>query len=323
MKRVFVYEYLSGGCADTGTDDDALLSMGLAMRDAMVADLLAVPGISVSVASRAEALPPAEARTLSAGADETAFEFVARQAGLHDRVWLVAPESDGLLARFHGVVQNNAPGRWLGCDGDAISLTTTKRATLMKLARQGVATPLAFDGAPEVRRWVVKPDDGAGGVDTRVHTSQEAALDDWLLRSGAGAAMAIEPWVEGEPLSLSLLCKGAQAELLSVNRQQIHIDRKGVLSFDGVTVNVMDTADRRFATLRALASRVITLLPGLNGFVGVDLVWHPQRGPVLIEINPRVTCAYVGLSAALHRNLAAEVLQTAAPCGTGTARRHD
>jgi tyramine---L-glutamate ligase len=37
-------------------------------------------------------------------------------------------------------------------------------------------------------------------------------------------------------------------------------------------------------------------------------VWHERCGPVVIEINPRVTSAYVGLSRALGRNLAADVM---------------
>ena len=53
---------------------------------------------------------------------------------------------------------------------------------------------------------------------------------------------------------------------------------------------------------------MVQALPGLRGFVGVDLVWHAERGPVAIEVNPRVTCAYVGLSDELDRNLAAEIL---------------
>jgi predicted ATP-grasp superfamily ATP-dependent carboligase len=57
-----------------------------------------------------------------------------------------------------------------------------------------------------------------------------------------------------------------------------------------------------------LAQKVARALPGLRGFVGVDLVWHPSQGPVAIEVNPRVTSAYVGLSAHLQRSLAAEVL---------------
>ena len=77
--------------------------------------------------------------------------------------------------------------------------------------------------------------------------------------------------------------------------------------------------DGRGALLAALARRVGRAMPGLRGFVGIDLVWHAQRGPVLIEVNPRVTCAYVGLSQALGRNLAADVIgahaQEAVPHG--------
>jgi predicted ATP-grasp superfamily ATP-dependent carboligase len=60
--------------------------------------------------------------------------------------------------------------------------------------------------------------------------------------------------------------------------------------------------------LRATAAQVARAIPGLRGYVGVDLVWHAVLGPVVIEVNPRLTSAYVGLSAALQRNLAAAVL---------------
>ena len=66
--------------------------------------------------------------------------------------------------------------------------------------------------------------------------------------------------------------------------------------------------DARAIRLHTLALDVKRALPGLRGFVGIDLVWHAERGPVVIEVNPRVTSAYVGLSAALGRNLAEEIL---------------
>ena len=62
-------------------------------------------------------------------------------------------------------------------------------------------------------------------------------------------------------------------------------------------------------TLAALAERIGHAIAGLRGYVGVDLVWHARRGPVVIEVNPRVTCAYVGLSRALGRNLAADAIE--------------
>jgi predicted ATP-grasp superfamily ATP-dependent carboligase len=313
MKRIFVYEYLSGGGPMNGDAATAgeLLAMGQAMRDAIATDLLRLEDYDVSVATSEGGSPvPERARRVTPRAGESAFEFVGRESDAHRWVWVVAPETDGVLARLQRSVD---PGRWLGCNGAAITLTTGKRATLMRLSTAGILTPLAFEHEPEISRWVVKPDDGAGSVATRLHASQEAAWDDWSARSRAGCPMAIEPWVDGTALSLSLLCGARRTELLSVNRQRLTLNDASMLSFEGVELHVLLPTDPRRSALGDLATRVARSIPGLRGFVGIDLVWHAQRGPVVIEINPRVTCAYVGLSRALGRNLAAEVI--AAHCG--------
>lgn len=296
--RVWVVEYLSaGGWRELGDAAQAagLLAQGLAMRDAMVADLARVDGCSVSVAA-CEPGPRAATPVL---------DLVARQAAQHDLVWLVAPETGGLLAAFQRAV---GAQRWLGCSAATIALAASKKATLAHLHARGVATPLAFATAPQTTRWVVKPDDGAGCVDTHVHAHHGQAQADLAARAQAGAAATLEPWIEGEALSLSLLCAAQQAELLSVNRQCIARDAGGMLSYGGVRIGAVPRGDPRWPPLAALAARVARALPGLRGFVGIDLVWHAQHGPVLIEINPRLTCAYVGLSAALGRNIAAELV---------------
>lgn len=323
MKRIFVYEYLSGGGelpAGEVHAGDALLAMGLAMRDALVADLLLAGMYDVSVAAckLAPAVSPG-ARALMPRAGESAADFVARQADAHALAWVIAPESGGLLA--HLCQQVDLP-RWVGCDGPAIALATRKRMTLMHLAQARIATPLAFEQARETRRWVVKPDDGAGALGARLHDAPDAAWADWSERSRGGLPMAIEPWVEGEALSLSLLCGGERrCELLSINRQQLRLDAQGLLHFEGVAVNAIARSDARAAALAALAERVHQAMPGLRGFVGIDLVWHAQLGPVVIEVNPRLTCAYVGLSRALGRNLAAEVI-AAQGAGAKGMQRH-
>jgi predicted ATP-grasp superfamily ATP-dependent carboligase len=305
MKRIFVYEYLSGGGEMAPGE---LLAMGQSMRNAIMADLLRLGNLDLSVATCTLASRvPEPARPVTPRNGEPAFEFVRRQANTHDLSWVVAPETDGLLARLQQCVD---PERWLGCDAPAIELATRKRMTLTTLAESGIATPLAFEHEPETMRWVVKPDDGAGAVETRLHHDQELAMEDWSTRSRAGRAMAIEPWVEGVALSLSLLCGPKGYELLSINRQHLDIDAQGLLLFRSVDVNAMPLTDPRAAKLGALAARVHRAVPGLRGFVGIDLVWHERRGPVVIEINPRVTSAYVDLSRALGRNLAAEVIAT-------------
>lgn len=304
MMQVFVYEYLSGGGAVADPAAGTLLPQGLAMRDALVADLLASGHCDVTAATCAQAgpLPVGAAETVALDG-ETPQDFVTRLAVQHDAVWVVAPETDGCLADFERVV--GAP-RWLGCDARSIAIASSKQATLRHLQAHDVATPLAHsDGASA---WVVKPDDGAGSVDTRVHKRLAEAQDDLASRHGRGESAWLEPWVEGQALSVSLLCELGRAELLSVNRQHIRHADGGVLHYDGVEIDVMPALDPRRAPLAQLANRVAAAMPGLRGFVGIDIVWPARGTPVVIEVNPRLTCAFVGLSQRLGRCLAAEVL---------------
>lgn len=306
---LFVYEYLSGGGLAAAPGDAVgqaeLLRAGLAMRAALVAELASLPGLRVRYACGAgvDALPAAQGTALCPRPGETPLAFVRREAAAHEHVWVVAPESDGLLLQLAEAVP---PGRWIGCERAAIRLCAGKRATLAHLAAQRVPTPLDFgEGATH---WVVKPDDGAGTLDTRRYAQRAAAQADLWRRRARGASAALEPWVDGEPLSLSLLCQGGEAELLSINRQRIVIAADGQLHDAGVEIKQVTLDDARAPALARVAQAVARAIPGLRGFVGIDLVWHLQRGPVVIEVNPRLTCAYVGLSAALGRPLAAEIL---------------
>lgn len=242
--------------------------------------------------------------------DEKAADFLRRISPGYDVVWAVAPESGGALARLCAAV---APGRWLGCTEDAIWLATSKRATNQHLAAHGIAATQAWDGEPAVSaasatRWVVKPEDGAGAVDTIRFDDIGSAISHFNRRVAQGEACLLEPWVEGDALSLSLLCAPHGAELLSINRQHISVHEHGVVSFDGVSHQAWPVASECGRRLAQLGAAVARAIPGLSGFVGIDVVWHAQRGPVVVEVNPRLTCAYVGLSEALGRNLAREML---------------
>ena len=144
MKRIWVVEYLSGGGEFHG---DALLAMGASMRDAMVADLLRCPVVTspprhARVRRCCRGAPPRCRRCPA----EHVTDFVARQAAAHDAVWLVAPETDGLLAR---VAATPLPAeRWLGCDAASIAAGEQQaRHHRACLAAHGVLTPMAFAGA--------------------------------------------------------------------------------------------------------------------------------------------------------------------------------
>jgi predicted ATP-grasp superfamily ATP-dependent carboligase len=311
MRKIFVYEWASGGGGPAALP---LLAAGLAMRDALLSDLLACPDLEVTCATsdRVDEGPPCERLVRAAPArDESAPAFVSRLAWSHDAAWIVAPESDGILAALHEAV---GPRRWVGCDVAEIRRAGSKSTTLAHLAACGIATPLAF-AEGHAGRWIVKPDDGAGSLDTRLHATRDAAQADLAVRRAARRRATLEPYVEGEALSVSMLVghrAGPRVQTLAINRQRQRIDREGWLHDRGVETGAIDgRRDPRAAPLRALAHRVADAMPGLRGFVGIDVVWNPRQGPVAIEVNPRVTCAYIGLSRLLGRNLAAAILECA------------
>jgi predicted ATP-grasp superfamily ATP-dependent carboligase len=338
LTKLFVYEYLTGGGIDPALageasllDLSALVVEGRAMRDALVKDLLELDSVEVTFASsRFETVDPSRSH-YKALPGESITAFVARVARQHDRAWIIAPECDGLLLRLHDSVGS---ARWLGCSKEAIRIASSKSATAACMEAHGIAvTPalepgeIADTGNPRAR-WVVKPDDGAGGLDTFVYDDFTDACTEYESRAAAGRNPVLQEWVDGEPLSLSLVCGEHDVELASINRQLIGLPgvtapgkKAHVVEFSGVEVDQIDRHGAQGRALDALARQVVAALPGLRGFVGIDLVWHSQRGPVVIEVNPRLTAAYAGLSARLGRNLAGDLLKAHGvpyECGAST-----
>jgi tyramine---L-glutamate ligase len=298
-QRLFLYEYLSGGgWVEQGAA--SLMAEGCAMREALAAELRWLPGWQLSVA----ATEPGPGHVLPHGG-ESPPAFVQRQAAAHDWVWVIAPETAGLLAQLRAAVP--AGVGWLGCEAAAIQTASLKSATCACLQAAGLPVPRA--GLDPQGRWVVKPDDGAGSVATRVHADVAMARADHARRLDRGETARLEPWVAGQALSLSLWCQATGVELLSVNHQHLQLDAQGLAHCEALTLNILPRTEPRWLPLQGLAQAVHQALPGLRGFVGVDLVWHPEAGPVLIEVNPRVTSALVGLSAVLGRPLVQEILQ--------------
>jgi len=311
--RILVYEFASGGGLAMRDVPASLAREGAGMRAALVADLLAAGHAVVTTTDdrvRDNRLRGADVVTLPAG-DHAREAILERLIGGVDAVWVVAPETDRCLERLAA----RAERQWkplLGSSADAIRRASNKARLPALLRTLQIRHPRtrAMDGVADAARTarelgyplVVKPARGAGShAVSLVHGPGDLRRAVTLARSAnRRGRVLLQEYVLGAPASVSLVANGRDAAALTLNAQAIGPSfayQGGLTPFDHPLAS------------RALAAAVNTCraLPGLRGFVGVDLVLTASDVYV-IEVNPRLTTAYLGVRAAVDENVAALAL---------------
>jgi tyramine---L-glutamate ligase len=288
---IFVYEYT---CALGGGVPPSLAVEGRAMLTAIRDDFARVPGVEV--------------RTLPDD-DEDAFFALARTA---DVSLVIAPEFDDLLTtRCRWVLA--AGGRLLGPTPDAVGLTSDKLRLAQHFREHGIPTPvtrLATECVPNPSYPLVyKPRHGAGSLATKiVRNTQELDQSVALLqRELPGDEAIVQPFVTGLPVSVALLVGSHQVIPLLPGFQ--HLSEDGRFRYRGASIPVSPELAARAVTL---GGRAVQSVPGLCGYIGVDMVLGSSAdgsGDQIIEINPRLTTSYLGLRALADTNLALALLR--------------
>jgi tyramine---L-glutamate ligase len=215
-----------------------------------------------------------------------------------DAVWPLVPESNGVLeAISRRVLQHHKV--LLGSTPAAVHLAGSKYRTSQALRAAGVsAVPTYRPNAhlpSSFEAWVVKPDDGAGCSETRIFSHSRAARE-WIAAQKQGHYV-LQPYLSGRPCSLSLLCGSNDAFLLGCDDLRIAVS-DNQFHHMGSTVNSMDDDS---GEMMQLAHRVSSAIPGLWGYVGIDFIFTNQ-GPVVLEVNPRMTLSHAGIHASIGAN---------------------
>lgn len=273
------------------------------MRDAVLHDFSSLENIQILTTYDARLSKPfGVTDALAINEQDDVWATWASCMAQSDAVLLVAPETGGYLAQLSAMAER-LNKMVLGCDTQAVQITTNKYQTYQHLKRHNIQTPSTYlyaDWPQSECAWIGKPIDGAGCSDTEVFESTHQ-LDVWMQTRKE--SHIIQPFVQGVPASFSMLCKAGKAYLLACNRQKMRFnDTK--LEYQGGVVN--DLIEYRDA-FQHIAEKIAQAFSGLAGYVGVDLVVNGDDMYVL-EINPRLTTSYVALHQACGVNPARMLL---------------
>ncbi|MGY6274792.1 ATP-grasp domain-containing protein [Methylomonas sp. MgM2] len=304
--KVLIFEYITGGGLAGQELPSKLAAEGRMMLQALLEELTSLHEVKLVLPLDARckdfSLPP-NVQVLPVAKNDNIHSVLQELTGEVDMVWPIAPETGGTLAVIARQVKANNK-ILLASEPDTIALCGNKWDTYCKL--KAFALPVVetllfseFKVRPFARS-VIKPVDGVGCEGSLIQDGLSALK----LPVGGPAAYLFQPFVDGQAISLSCLFKQGQAWLLSCNRQDVTVENRQ-FRLRNCLVNI---STRYRAYYQRLIQQIAQAIPGLWGYVGIDLIESVDRGPLILEINPRLTTSYVGIGRATGINVAEQVL---------------
>lgn len=329
--RVFVSEYVCGGAWPDETLGSSLAVEGRAMLEALIEELLQTSDVDVVTTwdRRLGDFPFAESSSCdvvqisSLIEEEQVFKRLCDES---DAAFVIAPEFQGILCSRVGIASSRT--KLIGCDVAATELCSDK----LKFARYLIAARIPTVPTEEFTLaisenvsavsdsnfpCVIKPRDGAGSLLTfkAANSDELADVTEQLLNDDAGFSFVRQPFMDGTAISCAAIVTTGQGGEPQDRRIDVLPPCKQVLSVDGrFTYEGADfpvpLAPAVEARVERLVRRCCSVVSGLNGYVGFDLVVPCDQNvePIIVELNPRLTTGFLLWQKMCNDNLAARML---------------
>lgn len=279
---------------------------------AVLNDARRVPDLEVVTIwnARRERFPVADVAFQLAHSPEEEIELLAELAAFADATLLIAPEFDGILTQ-RALLVEGVGGRLCGPNPLAITLCSDKLQLATTLQACNVATipshafqPLSSQPEELTYPAVVKPRDGAGSQEmwlVRTLEEFEFLLPVWT-RSSLLRQAIWQPYFPGRAVSVAVLITPEQYRFEALLPCDQVLSPDGRFEYRG---GIVPAQGVNWEGIQDAAIRACRVIPGLRGYVGVDLIVpdDPSAPPVVVEINPRLTTSYLGYSALCTQNL--------------------
>lgn len=323
--KILVYEYFSGGGLAKKPMSPGILSEAFGMLRTLVSDIKAAGHSVTTVLDSRLALlkPPLEAdhkvRVSSFQEAKITIQEISKSI---DAAYIIAPESNNVLESLvENVEQEHVSS--INCMGTAIEKVSDKPRLLAHAKEMGLPTPTTVlistreDSAGIGRTigdrlgfpLIIKPVDGVGctGLSLVRNENQVAAAVAKVNKESSSEYFVAQELINGTAVSVTLLSTGREASGVSLNKQHVSLmPPEYTSSYNGGQVP-FNSLHKREAF--AFAQKLVRSFQGLRGYIGVDLVLT-EKGPIVIEVNPRLTTSYIAAREIVGFNLAQAVINS-------------
>jgi len=320
--NLLIIEYVSGGGYANTKLSGSILSEAYGMLRSLISDCKAAGhNVTTLLDSRLKAFnPPNEAdQIVSVSASSELYTKLKELSSRVNAVYVIAPESDQVLEKLVEIVESSG-GTSLNCKIDAIQRASNKITTYETLKKKGITVPETFlldihEKTENIRRLikelgyplVFKPLDGVscGGLSLVKDENGIAGAAKKVAQESMSKQFIAQKLIRGKAASACVISTGDKAVAVTLNKQLVTLSSPDKESrYYGGVVPFDHKLEKE--ALRA-AEKAVEGIVGLKGYVGVDMILT-NEGPVVMEINPRLTTSYIGLKRAVNFNPAQAIV---------------
>ncbi|MCK4841795.1 MAG: ATP-grasp domain-containing protein [Methylococcales bacterium] len=310
IRRLLVFEFIVGGGFSQQLLPESLAKEGELMLKTLVDELalLADLEITVFIDWRFESLVlSGNVNKIVVSSQQSVFELLSEYVERFDYVWPIAPEMESILQEISVLIEEKN-SHLLNSSAKAVAVCSDKWATYRRLKSNKVSVVESyqlqqFDEKIDLP-WVIKQRDGVGCINNYLISTQ-SEFDTVNSQINKKSDYLLQPYIKGQSLSLSCLFNKGEGWIICCNQQQISV-KQGRFELKACLVNI-DTLNG-IQQYQQLVDQVAHAIPGLWGYVGIDIIQPEFAEPLVLEINPRLTTSYVGIYQALGFNVAKAVI---------------
>ena len=321
--HILIYEHISSGGLSGEALSAGVLSEGFAMLSTTVADFQSAGHcVTVILDSRliTYGVPLKAKNVLVVSSKEEAKKTLLKTANEVDATLVIAPESNQVLSSIVRQLKGT-DSRSLNCSAEAIDKASNKANLQTFATKLGLPIPktLLLNSTNNSQKItekiesdlqfpvVLKPIDGTScsGLSIVSNPRQIAVAINKINKVSTNEQFIVQQFVEGVPVSVSLISTGHQALPISLNKQVLILEAPEADSiYSGGEVPFESKLKEKAFYV---AKKIVESIPGLKGYIGVDLVLTPDAA-FIVDVNSRLTTSYVGLCKVAGFNIAQAIL---------------
>ena len=315
--KILVFEFATA----TGSDDPSFIAEGHAMLYGLLEDLKDFKTYHL-ISNDSQTM---ETSSIPVTVNGDLNEWLRKNIQNYDACLPIAPEENNILLDLTSIIEEQGV-TVLGSSSNAVKLTTNKFETYnflkdkfpiiktekiyfndldQKTGEYGGYEFHMKNGLPTV----LKPADGVScsGVTVVNSLNEFITAQNHIQMITQLPYSIVQSYVNGVSVSVSLLCGDDQAVPLSLNFQDICLN-SGEIVYCGGSVPFKH---RLSEIAMETAKNVIESIGGIRGYVGVDMILDEEgNGVHIVEINSRITTAYVALRKIINFNLGEAILKS-------------